>query len=558
MSVSPIYIKSDIGEINFENYVYKDYELTIFPVNGRALNVSSSKNRIDKTITFNNLIKYDNDGKVFEWKNNSWTLITNYFESTYEGIKIYKNNLYSSIKTEISSKTININKPWFYMMYGPSSSESVSRVTSITFQNNIYTFTSDIGKVEFDIFGNPIRSLTTGNLPTVPLLRFVVYRYNGFSQMTSSYLTNLYNSLPKCTDPPSSSNQYIYYWGRCGFNVDNLNIYVYGESIAPGNSQRTVHKIYKNINDPTWDLLFFISDNGTTDKGVAFKLNGTPVKVYERRDNGWDARDITPDVGYRIYRKDGFTNFIPNSSTSVLERYIYKTISRDIKYLIDNPSNQFQIEIPNDKPTNRIFVYQANNNKLLHITDYIAKGTTQNVNTQKVTINYTNNNGVLNVSSSVVPVNPLPVPNFYKSNLSSDCINSNQYFSCQSQPDMICPDNYIIDTINTGPQTIKYRCKNIYSTSENSLRGLGNNPTSETTSDNSGFAKSKTYWLSDGIRGISFVKGNGNTVLTGSSNGNMSDFSCENGKINGFNGTIFQNTGNIIQLKTFCALPSIK
>ena len=31
----------------------------------------------------------------------------------------------------------------------------------------------------------------------------------------------------------------------------------------------------------------------------------------------------------------------------------------------------FQIQIPNDKPTNRILVYQTNNNKLLHITDYI-------------------------------------------------------------------------------------------------------------------------------------------------------------------------------------------
>jgi hypothetical protein len=198
--------------------------------------------------------------------------------------------------------------------------------------------------------------------------------------------------------------------------------------------------------------------------------------------------------------------------------------------------------------TDRIFIYD-NTNKLVHITDYIPKGTTQNV-----TINYTQ--GI--ITSSVTPVNPLPVPNFYKSNLSSDCINSNQYFSCPSSPDMICPDNYIIDTMNTGYQTIKYRCKNIYSTSENSLRGLGNNPTLETNSDNSGFAKSKTYWLSDGIRGISFVKGNGNTVLTGTSNGNISDFSCDNGKINGFNGSIFRNTGNIIQLKTFCALPAIK
>jgi len=231
---------------------------------------------------------------------------------------------------------------------------------------------------------------------------------------------------------------------------------------------------------------------------------------------------------------DNNTFFNINSSNKI---YPKNSLSND----------KFQIT---SQITDRIFIYD-NTNKLVHITDYIPKGTTQNV-----TINYTQ--GINGITSSVIPVNPLPVPNFYKSNLSSDCINSNQYFSCPSSPDLICPDNYIIDTINTGPQTIKYRCKNIYSTSENSLRGLGNNPTSETTSDNSGFAKSKTYWLSDGIRGISFVKGNGNTVLTGSSNGNMSDFSCDNGKINGFNGSIIKNTGNIIQLKTFCALPTIK
>jgi hypothetical protein len=67
----------------------------------------------------------------------------------------------------------------------------------------------------------------------------------------------------------------------------------------------------------------------------------------------------------------------------------------------------FQIQIPNDKPTNRILVYESSTNKLIHITDWIAKGTTQNV-----TINYTNNNGILNVTSSVIPVNPLSVPNF--------------------------------------------------------------------------------------------------------------------------------------------------
>ena len=412
-NTSYFYLKSDTsinGEIDLVTYAYNDYELTIYPVNERALNVSTTKNQVEQTITFNNLIRYDfKNRKINEWKNNTWNEVTNYFDSNYTGIKIYQNNLYTSIKTDISFGTIDINKPWFYMMYGPSSSEDVSRVTSIVFQNNIYSFTSDIGKVEFDIKGNPIRSLTTTNLQTVPSLRFVVFRYNGFSQMTSSYLNNLYNTLPNVQSCKNGDTQYVYYSG-CGVNISQYNIYIYGQSITSvypnGNGQRTVHKIYKNLNDPNWDLLFFISDDGSTDKGIAFKLDGTPVKAYQRRSDGWGQWDITPDVGYRIYRKDGFTNFTPTASTKVIPIDII-TITKDITYQRVNPTiDNFQITIPIDKPTNRIFVYQSDSNKLVHITDYIPKGTTQNVY-----INYTQ--GVNGITSSVTPLNPLSVPNFW-------------------------------------------------------------------------------------------------------------------------------------------------
>jgi len=67
----------------------------------------------------------------------------------------------------------------------------------------------------------------------------------------------------------------------------------------------------------------------------------------------------------------------------------------------------FQIK---PQTTDRIFVYsQSQKNKLVHVTDYIPKGTTQNV-----TINY-----LQGVKSSVIPVYPLPVPNFnrYVSNV---------------------------------------------------------------------------------------------------------------------------------------------
>ena len=113
-------------------------------------------------------------------------------------------------------------------------------------------------------------------------------------------------------------------------------------------------------------------------------------------------------AGYRIYRRTGgFLNFNKTNSTALslidLQNFITITISPSISLGISSSPFTFYINIPNNKPTDRILVYQSNTNKLIHITDWIPKGNTQNVNTQKVTINYTNN-GVLNVTSSVVPV----------------------------------------------------------------------------------------------------------------------------------------------------------
>jgi hypothetical protein len=284
---------------------YSDYELTIYPVNGRALPVSSVINQADKTITFNNLIRYDRaNNRVLELKDNTWTVIPNYFSSDYTGKKIYKNNLYSSAKADIVNKDqFDLSQPWKYMMYGPS--EDVSVVTSITFENNIYTFTSDIGKIDFDIKGNPI---------SPNYYNFVVYKYNGFSQMTNEYLNNVYKNLTSGENVTTPQNPYI----------DELNMYIYED----GGKRIKVHKIKKSGTDPNWNLIFYAYEpNGVYDKGFGFKITnnliGTPVLAHSTqgagkmdyyivtRNSSGDIISMTPNVIYRIYRKDGFTNFIP-------------------------------------------------------------------------------------------------------------------------------------------------------------------------------------------------------------------------------------------------------
>lgn len=149
--------------------------------------------------------------------------------------------------------------------------------------------------------------------------------------------------------------------------------------------------------------------NGNTEY-IRYNVN----VIEEKTPSGWQERTTyfnNDYEGIRVYKNNLFQSVITssiltkNEASDIAFNQILTNITMFIRI---NPTiDTFRITIPNDKPTNRIFVYQTNNNRLLHITDYIPKGSTQ-----KVTINYTNNNGVLNVTSSVVPVNPLPVPNF--------------------------------------------------------------------------------------------------------------------------------------------------
>lgn len=92
--------------------------------------------------------------------------------------------------------------------------------------------------------------------------------------------------------------------------------------------------------------------------------------------------------------------------------------------------------------TDRIFIYD-NTNKLLHITDYIPKGTTH-----MVTINNTQG-----ISSSVVPVNPLPVPNFWQKP-SDNLYTANTDEITSMERNVQCVDGNILNK--------NFSCYNIY------------------------------------------------------------------------------------------------
>lgn len=554
--MNSFYLKSDPsisgGEINLP-IIPPNYELTIFPVNGRALPVSQNVvNWQDKTVTFDNLIRYDiKNNRVLgrDTATNTWTVIPNYFSSDYTGTKIYQNNLYSSAKADILNPgQFDLSKPWKYMMYGPSG--DVSMVMSITFQNNIYTFTSDTGKVEFDNKGIPIRayyfdsaaveaalvslasataavaaartvieklvasvSLTAAQTAYVVALayptadtnpfKFVVYKYNGFSQMTSSYLGDLYDKLKPESGCEVTRNNFKYvdfYSPTCKIDVASLlKIYIYGQNVgSTSGGQLVVNKIIKSIDDPGWKLLFYTTDG----KGIAFNLDGTPLFTHTTSGAG-SFGTISYD-SYLIYRKDGFTNFTPTNITRILPIDIAITITRDITYQRTNPTfDNFQIIIPNDKPTNRIFVYQSGNNKLVHITNYIPKGTTQNV-----TINYSHV-----ITSSITPFNPLPVPNFNVLQGTEDTIASDDSLfsrikktyedsslsftetsSCgktwiYNQNDITCPKGQILSNDAS-------RCVNIYS-------------------ENTTPIKSITYDVTNGTEPVLYSNNNGTSVNCG-------------------------------------------
>ena len=474
MSIPSVYLKSDpsiLGEINLKNFPYKPYELSIlnqdFALNVYDINIQNN------TVTFNNFIRYDTlSNKVSVFRNSAWNDITSSYFVSNNIYRVYKINVFQSVITSIKNTVSGTLFPSDFMMYDNPFTKQTPVIT-ITRANGYYRFISDLGGTDFDEnTGEPLRSVdTAGNF--LPYVKFIVYKYDGYSQITSAFISDVDDKLDTIT-PQSSPNNWQDFWWDKDF-ISNMNLYVYNIG-GDGKQKAKVNKIARKKNQPawSWDIFFYAFHSGLDrgewewDRGVAFNLDGKPIasqsQIPGRRNE--DIIEFTtnpkPSNAYRIYMERIAQKISPDNAKLVSMDFIKflafnQPISRDIRYQINNPSNQFQIQIPNDKPTNRIFVYQTNNNRLLHITDYIPKGTTQ-----KVTINYTNNNGVLNVTSSVVPVNPLPVPQFIRDGNVGDYGswegNDNLEYNCaygeifgNASSTNICPSTFIYG-----------ECKNIY------------------------------------------------------------------------------------------------
>ena len=217
MSVSPIYIKSENGSLDLRKnqndllYLrrisdYSPYEFTIYPITDqsapnktnfpgeydRAITVNSIIS-VNNNVTFNNLIRIYEDGKVEQNISNSWTPRVDYFSSSYTGPKVYLNNLYQSIINDIKNNTVDTSKPRRYMLYGPTGEQR--SVTNITRQNGYYRFfVTGIGGTDFnENTGLPLRSVDI-NSNIIPLT-YVVYKYDGYSQFTNQMYYTIFTTI---------------------------------------------------------------------------------------------------------------------------------------------------------------------------------------------------------------------------------------------------------------------------------------------------------------------------------------------------------------------------
>lgn len=560
MSVSNnlVYIKSQNDVININNNINLDgrYQFTLFPVNGRAVPVSKiDVNKTNNTVTFNDIIMYNGES-------NTVSIRTDYFSNSYSEARIYRNNLYESVMNNIKNIDL-INDPTAFLMYGYTGEQTI--VTSIVDAQTHYTFTSSLGSIDFDKnTGVPLRT-TIGN-DTSEELRFVVYKYDGYSHITTDYYNFVIDKLKGISNgfsyTDSSNNQFI----------KSLNVFIV-HSLRK--SEKQSHKIFRNyINtniNITYPLIFFSpyqdNNNNWSDEGVSFKLNNNNVSVPDSCINyipdpfKWVLHGTAP-CPYRIYRKNFFSNF--SNISSIFTSQQAKDLIISYQPWIISPSNNFRLSyspstffITNNKPTDRILVYQQGTNKLLHITDWIAKGTTQNV-----TINYTNNNGVLNVTSSVIPVNPLPVPQFIiDGNVSAAVGEDGGTFNLD-----LCTNNSIVNNIQVNHcrdnevQGMYFNCRNPYSGKITEAPGKWRGDIEYgcdfyTKTKDSGFngmyADAGRY-----VDKINFYGADGEIFETGQSRGKwyVTDYICPNGKITGF---FTRGGGNLDKIQAYCASPKI-
>jgi hypothetical protein len=242
------------------------------------------------------------------------------------------------------------------------------------------------------------------------------------------------------------------------------------------------------------------------------------------------------------------------------------SINGDIIYQRDNST--FLVSIPNNKPTNRIFVYQSGTNKLVHITDYIPKGTTQ-----IVTID--NRLGITGITSSVTPVNPLPVPEFRLDGNKGGYVNGYAWDGNEGLTNLLsCEPGSIVNNIQTKDCCwplvgMYFDCKNPYKLSESAKspnggwRGRTRGCNSNTVTKNEGYigmyAEAGKY-----VDKVIFKGSDGTSKQIGcdGDKDSVSDYNCPNGKIAGFLSRTDRlndggNNGFFAGLQAYCASPTI-
>lgn len=587
MSNTSFYLKSDPSISGGDINLYKPWEFSIFPFFGRAISVFDIKvDTINKFVNFQNIIRYDFSNNLIQinkdfninnpYGSTSWTE-SHTFGNPVQKPSVYSHNLYKSVIDDIVTKSPDLSNPALYLMYGPRDDKTI--VTEITDNGGYYTFKSSIGYINFDKnTGFPISSLDKP-------FNYIVYKYDGYSDINRETYNDIMNNVP---DGEVYNTTYL----------NNSDLYIIHTTRK---SEMKVHKTFKNFEHTEtlknnnnqiiatekvlYKLLIFApTPDKTSDEGVSFtEKNGviTPHCCVNHKPNDYwhgciynqgNINNRIIPCSYKIYRKTNFFNFQPTNPLPIPTIGEIQYITREIKYQRTNPTvDKFIITIPKTKPTNRIFVYQSGTNKLVHITDYIPKGTTQNV-----TINYSQS-----ITSSVTPEYPLPVPEFRLDGNKGGYVNGygwNDYGTDGQSNLLSCEPGSIVNNIQTidccYPLVGMYfDCKNPYKLSESAKSPNGGwrgrtrprECTYNTVTKDEGYIgmyASAGEWVDKVI-----FRGADGTSKEIGCEGNfkgksVSDYNCPNGKIAGF----FSRTdrlddggedGIFAGLQAYCASPTI-
>jgi hypothetical protein len=476
--------------------------------------------------------------KIYKNVNENFTTSLKYFGTSYRTLT----NIPNSPTFEKS-----INNPYTYTQFTINTQDQLYDVNNLYFEFDKKIF---IHEIECKGIRGPISQLKSEK-GELKLKNFIPKNYCMFTPNIDG------GEKPRSVDSIVLINNNIYF---CVFEVDNsvkINVFT-----KDGNSLD--HIFIPNLPDKSKLIQTILNGKGLQ------SLPDKPYTVYKYSYNYSDFKTktqwytllssyIITSVNIKNLYENGDENIVLNKNT--------------ITYV--NINTQFYVNYPSLE-TDRILVYQQGTNKLLHITDWIAKGTTQNV-----TINYTNNNGVLNVTSSVIPVNRLPVPN-----LISDG-NSGGYVNGYGENRIIIYDDFahITDTRGCPPGSIVYNiqtkdcawpvvgmyynCKNPYNSSEPPFSPYGgwvgrsdgcNYNTITSDEGYSGMYAEAGKWLDK----IIFKMPNGTSKTIGRDGGkySLNDYNCPNGKIVGFKTRTDRlddggDDGIYAGIQAYCASPKI-